>query len=414
MRRPSVLLINRVYPPGRGATGRILKDLARSFAREGWQVYVLTTGHKSMRELDGAVKVIRIKASEKPSFIFGYPLILFKFFWMALRVPKTHLVVSMTDPPFTIAVGTFAAWRMKARHIHWCQDLYPDVFKALGIKIPGFIEKMLSKLTVFCMKRADKIIVIGHCMAKHLKNKGVLPKKITIIPNWPDEELTHLAVQKTEFRKAVKKSENIEGIKPFAEQYKSGQKFRILYAGNIGLAHPLNSALEVAKALDESNPEIEFVFVGEGPRFDKISKFRSDHSLNNIRLLPYQPNSKLREVMESGDLHLISMRDEAAGCLVPSKLYSALAVARPSIFIGPKNCEVAKVLHDYDAGKIVAANEQKALQEAILLYRYDGQAWFSGHEGAQKASEVFQPHEAMQAWLKRAKMIVIQDLKGKK
>ena len=42
--KPSVLLINRVYPPAKGATGRVLRDLAQEMARAGWTVSVLTTG----------------------------------------------------------------------------------------------------------------------------------------------------------------------------------------------------------------------------------------------------------------------------------------------------------------------------------------------------------------------------------
>ncbi len=33
MSKPSVLFINRVYPPYRGATGRVLRDLARRTGR---------------------------------------------------------------------------------------------------------------------------------------------------------------------------------------------------------------------------------------------------------------------------------------------------------------------------------------------------------------------------------------------
>jgi NAD(P)-dependent dehydrogenase (short-subunit alcohol dehydrogenase family) len=47
MRSPSVLFMNRVYPPATGATGRVLRDLARAFAKAGWQVTVITCGPKS-------------------------------------------------------------------------------------------------------------------------------------------------------------------------------------------------------------------------------------------------------------------------------------------------------------------------------------------------------------------------------
>jgi hypothetical protein len=51
---PSVLFLNRVYPPVRGATGRVLRDLARSFAADGWSVTVLTTGPERSKKKTAA------------------------------------------------------------------------------------------------------------------------------------------------------------------------------------------------------------------------------------------------------------------------------------------------------------------------------------------------------------------------
>ena len=191
MRRPSVLFINRTYPPVRGASGRVLRDLARSFAREGWQVYVLTTGPKAIKERDGAIKVMRVKADGKPKRDIGYALIWLRLLFAAFKLPKTDLVVTMTDPPMTSVIGRAIAFRRKSKHIHWCQDLYPDVLGALGVELPGFVSRFLNKLSRRTMQSADKNIVIGRCMAKHLSHSGLSPQKITVIPNWPDHELIH-------------------------------------------------------------------------------------------------------------------------------------------------------------------------------------------------------------------------------
>jgi len=120
MRRPTVLFINRVYPPVRGASGRVLCDLARSFAREGWQVTVITTGPKAVTERDGTVKVIRVKASEKPSSAISYAIIWLKMLFAALRLPATNLLVTMTDPPMLVIVGQLIKIFKKNRHVHWC------------------------------------------------------------------------------------------------------------------------------------------------------------------------------------------------------------------------------------------------------------------------------------------------------
>ncbi len=402
-KRPSIILMNRVYPPVRGATGRVLRDLARGLSRDGWQVYVLTTGPKSVRERDGSVKVMRIKGPEKPKYALGYLWIWLRLLIAGLRMPKTDIVVSMTDPPMLSVAGRLIAFFHKSKHIHWCQDLYPDVLGAIGVNVPGFIETRLRKLTRRTMQRADKNIVIGRCMAKHLSHTGLDPRKITVIPNWPDQELLNGEANETEYTEALNNIPEIEGSKTYDDLLKQGPRFRVLYAGSIGRAHPVDTILRAAESLNDTNPEIEFIFVGDGDGFDQIAGARAQRGLQNIRLLPYQPNSRLKEVMESGDVHLISMRDEAAGCLVPSKLYSALAVARPCIFIGPDACEAAKVIQDFKAGQIVHQGHVRELIDAILRYRNDGDLWFEAHGGALEAGKVFVPQDSMDAWISRAR-----------
>lgn len=412
MRRPSILFINRVYPPSSGATGRVLRDLARAFAKEGWQVTVITTGDKAGKERDGGIRVIRVKGAERPRGIFSYILIWFRLLIAGLRHSETHLLVTMSDPPMLVVAGRIIRMVKKNRHINWCQDLYPDLFPALGVRIPPFIMPFLKGFARKSMRECDKLIVIGRCMAKNLSYGGIDPRHITVIPNWPDSELVKVSGS-SGFNGAsvVQAMPPISGSKPFEEQIKHGPKFRVLYAGNIGRAHPLGTILDAAEILDEENPEIEFVFVGDGPRFDEISRERTRRGLHNIRLLPYQPQSRLKSVMESGDVHLISMKDKAAGMLVPSKLYAALAVGRPCIFIGPTLSETAKVINDFNAGSVVAQGDARGLADHIKHYRSNSEGWFAAHHGATSAGKIFLPSESINAWMERAWGVVEPDFR---
>jgi colanic acid biosynthesis glycosyl transferase WcaI len=414
MSKPSVLFLNRVYPPGRGATGRILRDLARSFAREGWDVTVVTTGKKKSRMRDGGVEVVRVKSSNKPLSVLGYVWVWIKMMIVALRQPNTNLVVTMSDPPLLIIAGHILKWFKGGRHIHWCHDLYPDILPALDVRVPAFAMEFVKKRTRRAMQSADKVIVIGRCMARHLAYNGIDPKHITMIPNWPDFELVR-AQGKNGFNGAALKPANQitppEGAKPYEEQLNIGSKFRVLYAGNIGRAHPIDTILEAAEILNHEHPEIEFVFVGDGPRFEEIAQARAARHLDNIRLMPYQPSNRLRHVMESGDLHLISVKEEAAGMLVPCKLYSALAVQRPCIFLGPSQSEAAKVINDFKAGIVIPQGDARALAESIKKFRLNGDDWHAAHDGAANASQIFVPKDAIDAWIERAWGVVKQDMR---
>ncbi|PCI98578.1 MAG: glycosyltransferase WbuB [Alphaproteobacteria bacterium] len=408
MRRPTILFMNRVYPPVRGATGRVLQDLAVSFAREGWHVTVISSGPKAGEERQDGVRILRVKGAVRPSGARAYFWIWFKMLLLALRLKGRHILVTMTDPPLLILVGQFVAKLKRSRHINWCQDLYPDVMPALGFRMPVLLMRWFRRLRIKAMKRCDKVIVCGRCMVKHLTQEGVDAQKIAMVANWPDMELTD--PEMVDVTGVPYQEPDSDIVRPFEKQVKAESRFRVLYAGNMGLAHPIETILAAAEIFEEQGSDIEFVFVGDGARFDYIAAVRSEKCLDNIRLLPFQPVSRLREIMESGDVHLITMKEDAAGLVVPCKLYSALAVARPSIFVGPVQSEVAKVIRDFSTGLVVATDDVDNLVNAIKHFRESGEAWFEAHRGAVQAREVFTPQKSIEAWMDCAWDVVKDDL----
>lgn len=410
MRKPSVLLINRIYPPVRGATGRVLRDLAQAFARDGWEVTVLTTEPQRTKNgrdsQDGGVRVCRIPAPLRKT-PFNYFWIWLRLLWVALFLPRHHLVVTLTDPPFLVVAGRFIARLKKSMHIHWCQDLYPDILPALGVKPSPFLMRFLQHMSRRSMKSCDRVVAIGRCMARHLVSTGVDMARLVTIPNWPDSELVEPKEAPSIRIQDAANSNRARALlksKPFFVD--EDPKFRVLYAGNIGRAHPVATLLQAAEDLSGVFPEIEFVFVGEGPGFEALARERSVRGLDNIRLLPPQPASRLKDLMESGDVHLISMKHEVMGMLVPSKLYAALAAGRPCVLIGPEQSETARVLKEFGAGLVVPQGNAHALAEAIKTYRLDEGAWFSAQQGALKAAEKFTPDSSLTSWVKGAREIV--------
>lgn len=416
--RPSILFINRVYPPHRGASGRLLRELAKYFSRRNWQVTVLTTGPRSVKEKDGSITVIRIRAPDHPQSFIGYAWIGFRLLLKACVLPKAHLCVSMTDPPMAIVIGRVYSLLKRAKHMHWCQDLYPDILPALDKNLPSPLFSLLQKIQFSSLQKTDKIIAIGRCMARHLVANDVPSSQISVIPNWPDLHIgkgaadppgAHTKKKPAQTRQASfpmldKLPEN--GVKSTEEILQTGPKFRVLYAGNIGLAHPIQLILDAAEIISEDYPEIEFVFAGDGPRYDHLTQKRNERNLSNIKFLPYQPPGRLRNLLESGDLHLITMNPKAQGCLVPSKFYSAMAVGRPCIFIGPAQNEITKLIKSYRAGSVLSNLSAKRLAKLIIRYRMNSDAWFSAHEGAIKAGEIFTPEESMKAWFERAQKVL--------
>lgn len=402
--KPSVLLINRVYPPARGASGRVLRDLAREMARAGWQVSVLTTGEKTFTEKDGGITVHRVSAPLNPRGVISYSRVLWKLFRGAMKQPRADLVVTLTDPPLLVTIGRRFAKKKRCSHLHWCQDIYPDLFPSIGVKMPDFVLRSLSRVARRSMNKSGKVIAVGRCMARHLAHTGVETGRISVVTNWPDSELVDPN------RKFVRNDHRIQDNVPMARPPESllrddSPRFRVLYAGNIGRAHPIKTILEAAEHLS-IHPEIEFVFVGEGPQHERLAQERARRGLQNIKLLPYQPASCLKDLMESGDVHLISMRDDAAGLLVPCKFYSAIAAARPTIYVGPADTEIGRMIRDYGCGAILPQGDGKTLAQAILYFRNDSDAWFHAQQGAEAAAADCRPVKSILSIMKEAETTI--------
>lgn len=128
---PSILFIYRVYPPGSGATGQLLKELVTDLADNGWRVSVISgfcPGEPGITKVSDWIHVHRLRGLPRKgnslfrrviSHLTLYPLLLFR----AMRLPRHDVVVSLTDPPLQLILTVLLKWIKKMRAVHWAQDL---------------------------------------------------------------------------------------------------------------------------------------------------------------------------------------------------------------------------------------------------------------------------------------------------
>jgi len=396
--RPSILIVNRVYPPLRGSTGRMMHDLARHFVKAGHKVTILATSTgRSTAASRGNITIVRIRDHGKTGF-WGYAKTLWRLYRAMLRMPRHDVLITMSDPPLLYVAGQRAAKIKRSAHAHWCQDLYPDLFSALKFDIPDGVLKRAYTVGYKALGQIDCIVAISRCMQRHLIRIGVDQRKTAVIENWPDQELVN------PFAKAA--APPPEATLPHKKKLQerrlytdpTGQKFRILYAGTLGRAHPTDVIIQAAKILQRAQPDIELVFAGTGPGFEALAAARASQGLDNIRLMPPQPRASLSALMESGDVHLVTMKDEAMGLLMPSKFYSALGAHRPVIFAGPAECDIARLVSRHNAGRVVRPDDGRGLATAIALFRTESEVWFAGQEGAKAALSGRLPSDAFALW----------------
>jgi glycosyltransferase involved in cell wall biosynthesis len=239
--QPTILFINRVFPPDRGATGRCLADLATRFAAQGWRVTVLACGEGTSVYGNPAVAVVRTgtlggraggKAATKG---IDYIFALGKLLLTALGLPRHDVVVTMTDPPLLASIGPLLRARWSCGLIHWSQDLYPDLFPIVGVKLPRSVLMGLDWIARAVLRRYDTVIPIGDCMGRRIVGKGVDPERLQVVPNWADPVIH-----------PISRADN-----PMRIELGLGDRFTVAYSGNFGLAHPLDAVIDAAELLAE-------------------------------------------------------------------------------------------------------------------------------------------------------------------
>jgi len=381
MRAKKILIINRVFPPTLGATGRVACELALHLRKHGHIITILTTADIAKHDRAKNLDVIRVKTNQKPQSISDYWRVLRKMRKATKALPQQDLVISMTDPPFQIDIGHKIARRLGAKHYHWLMDLYPDLLPILGKDIAPFLYKFGKGLMKRRLRQCDKIIPISNCMERYLSHQGIPKNKMHVIENWPDKYLL----------------EDTDDPKSLMDD----SKFRILYAGTIGLAHEFDTVISAAIYFQKTDKDIEFVFTARGRGYS-IFKDKCDRAgLNNIRFINPQPSKQLNALMNAGDLHLVTMKNSAAGKLFPSKFYSALASARPVIYIGPAACDIHKKISLSKCGATIRNGEGRMLTNAIENLKNNPDAWFEASESASKLLEQTKPLDQWKQLIER-------------
>jgi len=400
-----ILIINQSFWPDVVATAQQAHDLALYLAREGDSVSVVAS--RSLYGKPGAnlpaneclegINIFRVSRNifQKGGLLtrsIDYLRFSAACLWRCLTLPRQDIVICLTTPPFIALVGVILRWVRGTRFIFWEMDLYPDSTVQAGI-IPrgGIVHRILNAVDVMCLRRADKVVVLGSCMRKRIVAKGISDSKIITIHPWSDpHEINDVAVPQS----IQSKRESNR----FRAEWGIGNRFVIQYSGNFGIGHDVQTITQAMLDL-KNNDSIRWVIVGDGIMKPNIVSFVKDHGLQNVVIQPYQPRSFLGPLLSLGDMHLILMLPGFEGIILPSKFYGVLAAACPAVFVGPSDSEVAKVIREVDCGFVISNGDNKRLVEVIQqLQSNPKQISELGQRGRQALEQHYSMQQACMTW----------------
>ena len=139
----------------------------------------------------------------------------------------------------------------------------------------------------------------------------------------------------------------------------------LLYSGNLGIGQDLITVLR-AVARFNGDMDLRTLIVGGGKGLAYTKQLAADLRLRNVEFREPVPLYKLAELLASGDIHITCQKRGTEGLLVPSKIYSTMAVGRPSLFVGPTDCEVGRIVRDSRSGFVVEPGDVEAASSALM------------------------------------------------
>jgi glycosyltransferase involved in cell wall biosynthesis len=208
-------------------------------------------------------------------------------------------------------------------------DLYPDIAIELDvIENKSWIAKFWDKCNALTWQHAQAIIVLSDTMKDRIVAKQPsIAHKISVIPNWTEPKVI----------KPINKSQNW-----FAKEHGLVEPFTVLYSGNMGRCHDMDTLLAAIMQLKDK--PIKFVFIGSGDQRDFVQNKVQQSGVNNCLFLPYQSRENLPFSLTACDISIVSIAEEMEGLIAPSKLYSALAAGTPVAAICPAHSYLNDVI----------------------------------------------------------------------
>lgn len=357
-------IITRFYPPDYAATGQLIEELAKQLACLGMHVHVFTglpgyafqTALAPLVESSERLSVRRSRTSRMwQGRIRGRALNGLLFCWRAaLHLLKStnrgDVVLFTTEPPYLPILGYFAHLFLRFPYVCLLYDLYPDIAVHLNVVSSNhWLARLWDWLNALSWKNASKVIVLSSTMKERVIAKcPEIKDKVVVIHSWADADWIKPIDKKNSW---------------FAKQFDLVDKFTVLYSGNMGRCHDMDTILSAAEQL--RNEPIQFVFIGDGAKRQLCLEKVRNLKLNNCRFLPYQEKVNLPYSLTACDLSLVSISPGMEGLVAPSKLYGILAAGRPVAAICEPHSYLRQLIAEAKCGKAFDNGDGMGLAEFI-------------------------------------------------
>ncbi len=335
-----IWIITQLFYPEQTSTAYTMTRIAETLCdKNNVNVICSSSNYQSSnlrtnKSLNNKINIVRIytPAFNKNNIFlrilsFGYFSIsvLFK---ILLKIKNGDTIILVTNPPTILVVTAIIKKIKNFKLVVILHDIFPENAAISGIiNKKSIIYKLSLKAMNFGYSKGDKLIACGSDMAQHFINKGIDSSKISVIPNWADEDLfeTNFIVNRNEY---------------FGLDLEN--KIVIEFAGNVGRVQGLERFLKIFKST--TNQKLILVIIGDGAIKKNLQDYVTKYNISNVFFTSSKPREEQKYFLNSCDIGLVTLTEGMTGLGVPSKIYNLMASSKPILYIGDTNSEISKYI----------------------------------------------------------------------
>jgi colanic acid biosynthesis glycosyl transferase WcaI len=192
-------------------------------------------------------------------------------------------------------------------------------------------------------------VSLGPIMTERLLAKGVRRERIVEISNWATGD-----------ERVVRGPEN-----QLRAQWGLEGCFVLLYSGNLGIAHDVETPIRAMQVLRTRVPSVRLVFVGKGSRLEPARTLVTALGLDDVvQFREFVPLEQLPHSLGLADAALVTLLAGFEGLVVPSKLLGYMARGVPTLYVGPDS-DVSRLIARAQGGACVKGGEVETVANIV-------------------------------------------------
>ncbi|OLQ86171.1 glycosyltransferase WbuB [Vibrio panuliri] len=369
-----ILFLTDNFPPESNAPASRTYEHAVRWIKSGHEVTVVTgapnfpegkvfKGFKnkiySVSRMDG-IKVVRVKTyiTANEGFvkrILDYMSFMFSGFFAGLFQRKPDIIIATSPQFFCACAGWMLSVFKRKPFIFELRDIWPASITAVGAMNDNIFIRALECIELFLYRRSSAIITVTHAFKRELVERGIVEEKIHVVLNGVDTK---------KYYPLCAKDVN------FIEKYHLQGKFVAGYVGTHGMAHGLETLIDVAEKLRKYR-DIALIFAGGGAAKNTIVQLASKKKLTNVVFIERQTKEMMPSLWSVCDVAMVPLvNKDLFKTVIPSKIFECMAMGIPMILSVPEG-EATSIVRKSGAGLVVESESAEQIKTAILTLYED-------------------------------------------